>query len=186
MALHLVVLCHHLWVLLVLHLGLLFFFFFFFFLCAGITVANGYWWIWLWIHNREKRKIEVLGFREFAYGFTISISPQPYQTPGFSKFFSKFSLYIGNLFFFFFWGLTHTHYSIFSLSHNHLHSLSLHPSHCLFFSLPNLEKLSSLPLPLPLFDFSYYLSPFLRAHYCNSIYIYIYMCVCVCVCVCGM
>ena len=29
---------------------------------AEITVANGYWWIWLWVHNREKRKIEVLGF----------------------------------------------------------------------------------------------------------------------------
>ena len=57
----------------------------FFFFGAGITVANGYWCIWLWIHNREKRKIEVLGFREFAYGFTISISPQPYQTPSFSK-----------------------------------------------------------------------------------------------------
>ena len=108
MALHLVVLCHHLWVLLVLHLGLLFFFF-----GAGITVANGYWCIWLWIHNREKRKIEVLGFREFAYGFTISISPQPYQTLGFFKFFSKSSLYVGKLFFF--WCLTHTHYSIFSL-----------------------------------------------------------------------
>ena len=95
----------------------------------------------------------------------------------------NFPCILVTFFFFFFWGLTHTHYSIFSLSHNHLHSLSLHPSHCLFFSLPNLEKLSSLPLPLPLFDFSYYLSPFLRAHYCNSIYIYICVCVCVCVCV---
>ena len=82
---------------------------------AEITVASGYWWIWLWVHNREKRKIEVLGFREFGYGFTISISPQLYQTPGFSKFFSKSSLYVGKHFFFFFKGLTHTHYSIFSL-----------------------------------------------------------------------
>ena len=69
---------------------------------AEITVASGYWWIWLWVHNREKRKIEVLGFREFRYGFTILISPQPYQTLGFSKFFSKSSLYVGKLFFFFF------------------------------------------------------------------------------------
>ena len=66
---------------------------------AEITVANGYQWIWLWVHNREKRKIEVLGFREFGYGFTISILPQPYQTPGFSKFFSKSSLYVGKLLF---------------------------------------------------------------------------------------
>ena len=66
---------------------------------AEITVANGYWWIWLWVHNREKRKTEVLGFREFCYGFTISISPQPYQTPSFSKFFSKSSLYVGKLLF---------------------------------------------------------------------------------------
>ena len=65
-------------------------------------MASGYWWIWLWVHNREKRKIEVLGFREFGYGFTISISPQPYQTPGFSKFFSKSSLYVGKHFFFLF------------------------------------------------------------------------------------
>ena len=64
--------------------------------------GHGYWWIWLCIHNREKRKIEVLSFREFGYGFTISISPQPYQTPGFSKFFSKSSLYVGKHFFFFF------------------------------------------------------------------------------------
>ena len=67
----------------------------------------------------ERRKIKVLGFREFGYGFTILISPQPYQTPNFYKFFSKLSLYVGNLFsfflFFFFCGLTHTHYSIFSL-----------------------------------------------------------------------
>ena len=42
---------------------------------AEITVASYYWWIWLWVHNKEKRKIEVLGFREFGYGFTISISP---------------------------------------------------------------------------------------------------------------
>ena len=112
MALHLVVLCHHLWVLLVLHLGLLFFFFF----GAGITVANGYWCIWLWIHNREKRKIEVLGFREFAYGFTISISPQPYQTPSFSKSSPNRPCMLVSFFFLlFFWGLTHTHYSIFSL-----------------------------------------------------------------------
>ena len=80
-----------------LHLGLLYFIFF-----AEITMASGYWWIWLCIHNREKRKMEVLGFREFGYGFTISISPQPYQTPGVSKFFSKSSLYVGKLFFFFF------------------------------------------------------------------------------------
>ena len=73
--------------------------FFFFFFFAKITVASGYWWIWLWVHNREKRKIEVLGFREFGYGFTISISPQPYQTPSFSKFFSKLSLYVGKLLF---------------------------------------------------------------------------------------
>ena len=70
-----------------------------FFFFAEITVASGYWWIWLWVHNREKRKIEVLGFREFGYGFTISISPQPYQTPSFSKFFSKLSLYVGKLLF---------------------------------------------------------------------------------------
>ena len=99
-----------------LHLGLLYYFFFF----VEIMVASGYWWIWLWVHNREKRKIEALGFREFGYGFTISISPQPYQTPGFSKFFSKSSLYVGELlfsffFFLFFSGLTHTRYSIFSL-----------------------------------------------------------------------
>ena len=80
---------------------------------AEITVANSYWWIWLWLHNREKRKIKVLGFREFGYGFTILISPQPYQTPNFYKFFSKSSLYVGKHFFF--KGLTHTHYSIFSL-----------------------------------------------------------------------
>ena len=113
MALHLVVLCYHLWVLLVFTFGFALLLLFFF---AEITVANGYWWIWLWVHNREKRKIEVLGFREFGYGFTISISPQPYQTPDFSKFFSKSSLYVGKAsFFFFFWVLTHTHYSIFSL-----------------------------------------------------------------------
>ena len=35
---------------------------------AEITVASGYRWIWLWVHNREKRKIEVLGFREFVMG----------------------------------------------------------------------------------------------------------------------
>ncbi|KAL0017166.1 hypothetical protein SO802_004235 [Lithocarpus litseifolius] len=66
-------------------------------LCSNyyeITMASGYWWIWFWVHNRKKRKIEVLGFREFGYGFTISISPQPYQTPGFSEFFSKSSLYV--------------------------------------------------------------------------------------------
>ena len=96
MALHLVVLCHHLWVLLVFAFGFALFFF------AEITVASGYWWIWLWVHNKEKIKIEVLGFREFGYGFTGLISPQPYQTLGFSKFFSKSSLYVGNLFFFFF------------------------------------------------------------------------------------
>ena len=67
---------------------------------AEITVASSYQWIWLWVHNKEKRKIEILGFREFGYGFTISISPQPYQTLGFSKFFSKSSLYVGKLFFF--------------------------------------------------------------------------------------
>ena len=105
MALHLVILCHHLWVLLVFAFGFALFF---------LQKSR---WIWLWVHNRKKRKIEVLGFREFGYGFTISISPQPYQTPSFSKFFSKSSLYVGKLllFFFFFWGLTHTHYSIFSL-----------------------------------------------------------------------
>ena len=42
-----------------LHLGFFFFFFF-----AEIAVASGYGWIWLWVHNREKREIEVLGFRE--------------------------------------------------------------------------------------------------------------------------
>ena len=40
-----------------LHLGFFFFF-------AEIAVASGYGWIWLWVHNREKREIEVLGFRE--------------------------------------------------------------------------------------------------------------------------
>ena len=35
---------------------------------AEITVANGYWWIWLWVHNREKRKIEVLGFENLVMG----------------------------------------------------------------------------------------------------------------------
>ena len=35
-----------------------------FYFFAEITVVKGYWWIWLWVHNREKRKIEVLGFRE--------------------------------------------------------------------------------------------------------------------------
>ena len=72
-----------------------------FYFFAEITVVKGYWWIWLWVHNREKRKIEVLGFREFGYGFTISISPRPYQTPSFSKFFSKSSLYVGKLLLFF-------------------------------------------------------------------------------------
>ena len=46
-----------------LHLSLLYFFIF-----AEITMASGYWWIWLWVHNREKRKIEVLGFENFVMG----------------------------------------------------------------------------------------------------------------------
>ena len=62
MALHLVVLCHHLWILLVFAFGFALFFF------AEITVASGYWGIWLWVHNREKRKIEVLGFENLVMG----------------------------------------------------------------------------------------------------------------------
>ena len=62
------VLCHHLWVLLVFAFGFALFF------------LQKSWWLVViggfgYVHNREKRKIEVLGFREFGYGFTISISP---------------------------------------------------------------------------------------------------------------